>query len=28
LRRELASMVDQCRCGTGAECRIIEALPP
>lgn len=28
LRRELASMVDQCRCGTVAECRIIEALSP
>jgi len=28
LRRELASMVDQCRCGTVAECRIVEALSP
>lgn len=28
LRRELASMIDQCRCGTVAECRIIEALSP
>lgn len=28
LRRELASMVNQCRCGTIAECRIIEALSP
>lgn len=28
LRRELASMVDQCRCGTIAECRIIDALSP
>lgn len=28
LRRELASMVDQCRCGTVAECRIIDALSP
>jgi len=28
LRRELASMVDQCRNGTVAECRIIEALSP
>ena len=28
LRRELASMVDQCRCGTVAECRIIYALSP
>jgi Cu(I)-responsive transcriptional regulator len=28
LRRELGSMIDQCRCGTVAECRIIEALSP
>jgi Cu(I)-responsive transcriptional regulator len=28
LRRELASMIEQCRCGTVAECRIIEALSP
>ncbi len=28
LQRELHSMVDQCRCGTIAECRIIEALSP
>ena len=28
LRRELASMIDRCRCGTVAECRIIEALSP
>jgi len=28
LRRELGNMVDQCRCGTVAECRIIEALSP
>ncbi|QRG05717.1 helix-turn-helix domain-containing protein [Xanthobacter dioxanivorans] len=28
LRRELRSMVDQCRSGTVAECRIIEALSP
>ena len=28
LRRELGAMVDQCRCGTVAECRIIEALSP
>jgi Cu(I)-responsive transcriptional regulator len=28
LRRELASMVDQCHSGTVAECRIIEALSP
>jgi Cu(I)-responsive transcriptional regulator len=28
LRRELASMIDQCRGGTVAECRIIEALSP
>ena len=28
LRRELASMIDQCSCGTIAECRIIEALSP
>ncbi len=28
LRRELASMIDQCRCGTVAECRIIEVLSP
>jgi len=28
LRRELASMVDQCRCGTVAECRIVESLSP
>jgi Cu(I)-responsive transcriptional regulator len=28
LRRELASMIDQCRRGTVAECRIIEALSP
>ena len=28
LRRELASMIDQCRCGTVADCRIIEALSP
>jgi Cu(I)-responsive transcriptional regulator len=28
LRRELASMIDQCRCGTVAECRIIDALRP
>ncbi len=26
LRRELSSMIDQCRCGTVADCRIIEAL--
>lgn len=28
LRRELGSMIDQCRCGTVADCRIIEALSP
>lgn len=28
LRRELARMIDQCRCDTVAECRIIEALSP
>ncbi|MDR3516464.1 MAG: helix-turn-helix domain-containing protein [Azospirillaceae bacterium] len=28
LRRELDSMIDQCRRGTVAECRIIEALSP
>jgi Cu(I)-responsive transcriptional regulator len=28
LRRELDSMIDQCRCGTVAECRIIDALSP
>lgn len=28
LRRELASMIDQCSCGTIAECRIIDALSP
>lgn len=28
LRRELSSMIDQCRCGTVAECQIIEALSP
>jgi len=28
LRRELDSMINQCRCGTVAECRIIEALSP
>lgn len=28
LRRELDSMIDQCRCGTVADCRIIEALSP
>ncbi len=28
LRRELNSMVNQCRCGTVADCRIIEALSP
>jgi Cu(I)-responsive transcriptional regulator len=28
LRRELGAMIDQCRCGTVAECRIIEALSP
>lgn len=28
LRRELAGMIDQCRCGTVADCRIIEALSP
>jgi len=28
LRRELSSMIDQCRCGTVADCRIIEALSP
>ena len=28
LRRELDSMIDQCHCGTVAECRIIEALSP
>lgn len=28
LRHELASMIDQCRCGTVADCRIIEALSP
>ena len=28
LRRELGNMIDQCRCGTVAECRIIEALSP
>ncbi|OJU25456.1 MAG: MerR family transcriptional regulator [Nitrobacter sp. 62-13] len=28
LRRELDSMIAQCRCGTVADCRIIEALSP
>ena len=28
LRRELDGMIDQCRCGTVADCRIIEALSP
>lgn len=28
LRHELGSMIDQCRCGTVADCRIIEALSP
>lgn len=28
LRRELNSMITQCRCGTVADCRIIEALSP
>lgn len=28
LRRELDSMIDQCSCGTVADCRIIEALSP
>jgi Cu(I)-responsive transcriptional regulator len=28
LRRELDSMINQCRCGTVADCRIIEALSP
>ena len=28
LRRELDNMIDQCRCGTVAECRIIETLSP
>lgn len=28
LRLELASMIDQCSCGTVAECQIIEALSP
>jgi Cu(I)-responsive transcriptional regulator len=28
LRRELGNMIDQCRCGTVADCRIIEALSP
>lgn len=28
LQRELGNMVDQCHCGTVAECRIIEALSP
>ena len=28
LRRELASLLAQCRSGTVAECRIIEALSP
>jgi Cu(I)-responsive transcriptional regulator len=28
LRRELASMIAQCGCGSVAECRIIEALSP
>jgi len=28
LRRELDSMIDQCHCGTVADCRIIEALSP
>ena len=28
LRRELCSIIDQCGCGTIAECRIIEALSP
>jgi hypothetical protein len=28
LRRELDSMIEQCRCGTVADCRIIEALSP
>ncbi|MDI3470347.1 MAG: Heavy metal resistance transcriptional regulator HmrR [Pseudolabrys sp.] len=28
LRRELSTIIDQCGCGTIAECRIIEALSP
>lgn len=28
LRRELRTIIDQCGCGTIAECRIIEALSP
>jgi Cu(I)-responsive transcriptional regulator len=28
LRRELANMINQCHCGTVADCRIIEALSP
>ena len=28
LRHELGELIDQCRCGTVAECRIIEALSP
>lgn len=28
LRRELDSMIEQCQCGTVADCRIIEALSP
>ena len=28
LRRELSSLLEQCRCGTVADCRIIEALSP
>jgi Cu(I)-responsive transcriptional regulator len=28
LRRELGNMIDQCRCGTVADCRIVEALSP
>jgi len=28
LRRELDSMITQCRCGTVADCRIVDALSP
>jgi Cu(I)-responsive transcriptional regulator len=28
LRRELGNMIDRCRCGTVADCRIVEALSP
>ncbi|WP_090709293.1 MULTISPECIES: helix-turn-helix domain-containing protein [unclassified Beijerinckia] len=28
LRHELSRMIEQCRCGTVADCRIIEALSP